>query len=260
MIKLLRLVIVQLSFSILVTSVSMAQMPESTARTWTSFSFEQTGLKEILIVTPRPYAPAQVAQAEGKITELHNAVRQGASFQEVATANSEGPTADAGGLLGRFERRELARPFAEFAFQAKVGDVSEVMRAKQGFLFLKLTDWDRIDLTLDLPEAFLNRQKLQPYLWRYIKEAEFQCWKTVLSHLQSVNQKTEGEIAIGFRILRDGSIAQLDTFSRTGDVATDEALIEALLHSVPLQPLDGVTSDAYLPVRLRFAYNGDTTP
>jgi TonB family protein len=97
-------------------------------------------LSEILISTPQPYDPAQVAEAQHKAEQVRAAIGRGGTFADIARANSQGPTAAQGGDIGCFSHGNLARTLEELAFQMKVGDVSDVVRTKQGFVILEVTN------------------------------------------------------------------------------------------------------------------------
>ena len=103
---------------------------------------EQVRLSEILISAPQSYGPAQVAEAKHKAQEVRNAIQLGGVFADLARANSEGPSAARGGDLGYFKRGVLDKPIEEQVFRMKVGDVSEVVRTKYGFLILQVTERD----------------------------------------------------------------------------------------------------------------------
>ena len=97
-------------------------------------------LSEILIGTPQPYDPAQVAEAQRKAEQVRAAIGRGGTFADIARANSQGPTAAQGGDLGCFSHGNLARTLDELVFQMKVGDVSDVVRTKQGFVILEVSN------------------------------------------------------------------------------------------------------------------------
>jgi peptidyl-prolyl cis-trans isomerase SurA len=116
---------------------------------------EEVSLSEILISiqTPKPAGadtkqagadqtqiedPAQVAAAEAKAKALLEQLRKGAKFEDLAKANSNGPTAADGGRLGAFKRGELAKEFEDKTFPLKSGEVTDVIRTKQGFIILKV--------------------------------------------------------------------------------------------------------------------------
>jgi peptidyl-prolyl cis-trans isomerase SurA len=81
-----------------------------------------------------------VAAAEAKANELEAQIKKGTPFEDVAKANSQGPTATNGGDLGTFKRGTLAKELEDKTFAMKGGEVTEPIRTKQGFVILKVTD------------------------------------------------------------------------------------------------------------------------
>jgi peptidyl-prolyl cis-trans isomerase SurA len=136
---------------------------------------ERVRLSEILVSTEKlePGDQAGVAAAQQKAQQLLEQVRGGAAFDEVAKKNSDGPTAAQGGDLGYFKRGTLARPLEEKAFAMKSGEVTDVVRTKQGFLILKVTEHELSglpplkDVEPEIGER-LYYQKLQPALREYL--------------------------------------------------------------------------------------------
>jgi peptidyl-prolyl cis-trans isomerase SurA len=119
---------------------------------------EEVGLSEIMVSTqpskantedkdkpastqdkPLPEDPAMVAAAEAKAKGLQEQLRKGAKFEDVAKKNSDGPTASQGGGLGNFKRGELAKDLEEKTFSLKPGEITDVIRTRQGFIILKVT-------------------------------------------------------------------------------------------------------------------------
>jgi TonB family protein len=101
---------------------------------------ERVRVSEILIRTPQPYDRAQIIEAHQRAEEVLAAIRRGDSFSDSARVNSQGPTAAQGGDIGYFTHGKLAPSLDELVFRMKVGDVSDVVRARQGFVILKVTD------------------------------------------------------------------------------------------------------------------------
>lgn len=109
---------------------------------------EQVELAEILVSTEPPpgmdaqeaaaQEPQRVAAAEAKAKELLAQIRAGAKFEDVAKKESQGPTAAQGGMLGAFTRGTLAKQLEDITFGLKDGEVSEVIRTRQGFIILKV--------------------------------------------------------------------------------------------------------------------------
>src|SRR5215472_5782682 len=88
---------------------------------------------------PEP-TPEQVAAAEKKAQEVEGEIKKGTKFDELAKKVSNGPTADQGGDLGYFKRGVLAKELEDKTFSMKVGDVSEPILAKQGYVILKVVE------------------------------------------------------------------------------------------------------------------------
>src|SRR5205807_6611704 len=102
---------------------------------------EEVKLSEILVSTEQAGDDqAKIAAAQSKAEDLLKQIKAGADFEEVAKKSSNGPSAAQGGDLGFFERGKLAKQLEDLTFSMKKGDVSDVVRTKQGFVILKVTE------------------------------------------------------------------------------------------------------------------------
>ena len=116
---------------------------------------------------------AALAAAEAKADEVLKQIRGGASFDDVAKKYSVGPSAAQGGDLGVFKRGTLAKELEDKTFAMKAGDVTDVIRTKQGYVILKVTGHQVAgipamkDVEPKLQDA-LYYQKLQPALRAYL--------------------------------------------------------------------------------------------
>ena len=116
---------------------------------------------------------AGLAAAQAKANDLLEQIRKGASFEDIAKKYSDGPTAAQGGDLGLFKRGALAKELEDKTFAMKAGDVSDVIRTKQGYVILKVNQHqaagipDMKDVLPRLQDA-LYYQKLQPALRAYL--------------------------------------------------------------------------------------------
>jgi len=124
-------------------------------------------------VADQPNDPQLIEAAKAKAEDLLSQIRKGASFEDLAKKNSNGPTAAQGGDLGFFKRGDLAKEIEEKTFVLKAGDVSEVIRTRQGFDILKVTEHQREGIpTLKEIEPRVQdaiyREKLQPALRAYL--------------------------------------------------------------------------------------------
>jgi peptidyl-prolyl cis-trans isomerase SurA len=148
---------------------------------------EQVKMSEILIATERPgldstpekpttmaMSDEEVAQQKAKAEQALAAIRGGKSFEEVAKQVSNGPTAAQGGDLGFFKRGVLAKELEQKTFdQMKAGEVSDIIRTKQGFVILKVTEHPApgvppLKEVQNQVEQALYYEKLQPALRVYL--------------------------------------------------------------------------------------------
>jgi peptidyl-prolyl cis-trans isomerase SurA len=153
---------------------------------------EQIRLSEILVapkaatppaadVSSTPPAPtqaetdAQLAAAQAKAQDLLEQIRKGASFEDLAKKQSDGPSAAQGGDLSYFKRGTLAKELEDRVFALKAGETTDVIRTKQGFVILKVTEHQMAGVpTLKEVEPriqdALYMQKLQPALRGYLSK------------------------------------------------------------------------------------------
>ena len=85
-------------------------------------------------------AAALNAAAEAKANDLLKQIHKGATFDDVAKKNSDGPTAAHGGDLGMFKRGNSVKGTGRRTFAMKAGDITDVIRTKQGFVILKVIE------------------------------------------------------------------------------------------------------------------------
>jgi peptidyl-prolyl cis-trans isomerase SurA len=137
---------------------------------------EGVRLSEILVSTEQAGEDQQkIDAAKTKAEEVLKQIRAGGDFAEIAKKESQDPSAAQGGDLGQFERGKLAKQLEDLTFGMKKGDVSDVIRTKQGFVILKVTDHvmpgvpTYAEVEPRLQEA-VYMQKLQPSLREYLKK------------------------------------------------------------------------------------------
>jgi peptidyl-prolyl cis-trans isomerase SurA len=148
---------------------------------------ETIRLSEILIPTERPgpdstpekpttipMGDADVAQQKIAAEKALALIRSGSSFEEVAKQASAGATAAQGGDIGEFRRGTLAKELEQKTFdEMKAGDVSDIIRTRQGFVILKVSEHKTPgvpaykDVARQVEEG-LYMQKLQPALRAYL--------------------------------------------------------------------------------------------
>jgi peptidyl-prolyl cis-trans isomerase SurA len=148
---------------------------------------EQIRLSEILVSTEKLVSPEKkgstdsaddqqrVATAQAKADDLLAQIRKGTSFEDIAKKNSDGSTAADGGDLGYFKRGTLAKELEDKTFAMKPGEVSDVIRTKQGLVILKVVEHHSAgippmsEIEPRIQDA-LYMEKLQPALRAYLQK------------------------------------------------------------------------------------------
>lgn len=116
---------------------------------------------------------AALAAAKAKAEDLLKQLHSGASFDEIAKKYSDGPSAADGGALGTFERGKLAKELEDKTFAMKSGEITDVIRVKQGYTILRVDDHQMAgvppmkDVLPKIQDA-LYYEKLQPALRSYL--------------------------------------------------------------------------------------------
>jgi peptidyl-prolyl cis-trans isomerase SurA len=101
---------------------------------------ESVRLSEILVpVKTDGEESANLTAAKAKADELVTKIRGGASFEDLAKANSVASTAAQGGDLGEYTRGKLAKQLEDATFALPAGQSTEPIRTRQGYVILKVT-------------------------------------------------------------------------------------------------------------------------
>jgi peptidyl-prolyl cis-trans isomerase SurA len=154
---------------------------------------EQVRLSEILIAPKAPAKPAAGADAakpepplapeadteaaleaaKAKAQDLLDQIHKGAKFADLAKKYSDGPSAKEGGDLGPFKRGTLAKELEDRVFALKTGEITDVIRTKQGYVILQAVEHQMAGIpTMKEVEPriqdALYMQKLQPALRTYL--------------------------------------------------------------------------------------------
>ncbi len=150
---------------------------------------EQVRLSEILIAPKPPVKPAApdakpeppseaeteaaLATAQAKAQDLLDQFHKGAKFEDLAKKYSDGPSAKDGGDLSYFKRGTLSKELEDKVFALKAGEVTDVVRTKQGYVILQVSEHQMAGIP-PLKEVEpriqdeLYMQKLQPALRVYL--------------------------------------------------------------------------------------------
>ena len=101
---------------------------------------EAARIRQILLIVP-PGATGQEKEAQrAKAEDLLGRIRSGASFSELAMANSQGPAAAAGGDLGFVEKGVMLPEVDRAAFSMNTGETSDVIETRVGFHIIQVLD------------------------------------------------------------------------------------------------------------------------
>ena len=139
-------------------------------------------LSEILVSTDDAGDDQQKLDADkAKAEDLLKQIKAGANFEDFAKKYSQDQSGAQGGDLGYFERGKLAKQLEDVTFAMKKGDISDVIRTKQGFVILKVTDHQAAGTpTFDEAEPRIQEavymQKMQPALRDYLKKLREQAY------------------------------------------------------------------------------------
>jgi len=138
------------------------------------------------VAEPAPSEAEQLAATEAKAKSFLDQIKKGAAFEDVAKKSSDGPTASQGGDLGLFKRGTLSKELEDTTFAMKAGEVTDVIRTKQGFVILKVTEHQMAGIpTMKQMEPriqdALYYQKLQPALRAYLKKLREEAYIDVRS-------------------------------------------------------------------------------
>ena len=151
---------------------------------------EEVRLSEILIAPKTPAQPAAtpdvkpappleaeaeaaLAPAQAKAQDLLEQIHKGAKFADLAKKYSDGPSAKDGGDLSYFKRGTLSKELEDKVFALKGGEVTDVIRTKQGYVILQASEHQMAGIpTLKEAEPriqdALYMQKLQPALRAFL--------------------------------------------------------------------------------------------
>jgi peptidyl-prolyl cis-trans isomerase SurA len=128
---------------------------------------------------------AALSAAEAKAHDLLDQIHKGANFDDIAKKYSDGPSAAQGGELGIFKRGQLAKELEDKTFTMKTGDISDVIRTKQGYVILKVAEHQQAgipemkDIAPKIQDA-LYYEKLQPALRAYLTKLREEAYMKVM--------------------------------------------------------------------------------
>ncbi|CAI2719188.1 peptidylprolyl isomerase [Nitrospina watsonii] len=142
---------------------------------------EKRSARVILIKVDSKSGSAGELEARKKLEDILAQLKQGKSFEEMATMYSQDSLATRGGDLGYFTAdSHMFAPFRTRAFQLNEGEVSDIFRTPHGLQILKVTDvQEGFQATLENSRETVRRalvdqelkKRTRPYLESLKKEA-----------------------------------------------------------------------------------------
>ena len=111
--------------------------------------------------------------AKAKAEDLLAQLKKGANFADLSKKFGDGPSSKEGGDLSYFKRGTLSKELEDRVFAMKAGEMTDVIRSKQGYMILEVTE----HTTAGIPplkevepriQDALYMQKLQPALRAYL--------------------------------------------------------------------------------------------
>ncbi len=119
------------------------------------------------------------AEKKAQLESIKADLAAGASFEELAKANSTCPSGQQGGDLGTFPRGQMVPEFEAAAFIQPIGEVGDVVETQFGYHLIKTTDRSDADIrplaeVKDQLASYLTGQKKQEALLAYIDELKSQ--------------------------------------------------------------------------------------
>ncbi len=140
---------------------------------------ETVTASHILIKVDPTDDEATKAAKRARIEDLRKQALEGADFAELATANSDCPSASAGGDLGSFGRGQMVPEFEDAAFSQATGSVGDVVETQFGYHLIKVTEHQEAK-AIDFNEAktrirdILYSQKQQDAVKDYVENLRTQ--------------------------------------------------------------------------------------
>jgi peptidyl-prolyl cis-trans isomerase SurA len=129
-------------------------------------------LKHILIRVVPGASESQKQLAREQLAGIHERIRNGEPFDEMARTYSQAPTAPMGGDLGSFEVRLLAEPIRQALQGMQPGEITPVVETEQGLQIFLLED-----ISQKGGKPFNDvKSEIQEKLYAEIVDQKFQSW------------------------------------------------------------------------------------
>jgi peptidyl-prolyl cis-trans isomerase SurA len=159
---------------------------------------EQVALRAIEIKTEGK-KESEIPELKAKAQKLHDRVKEGEDFGELAKRFSDGSTAAQGGFLGVYKQGELTKELWDAVAVLKKNQMTDVIETKQGFLILQVLEhytegvqpFDKVENEI---MDKLYSEKMEPALREYLKTLREQSYVVIKPGFQEMAGGGNSEI------------------------------------------------------------------
>jgi peptidyl-prolyl cis-trans isomerase SurA len=159
---------------------------------------EQVAIRAIEVKTEGK-KDAELPELKAKAQKLHDRVKDGEDFAELAKRFSDGPTAKQGGFLGVYKRGELNKELEDMVFKMKKNELTDVIDTKQGYLVMQVLEhYDEGEQPFPKVENeimdHLYSERMEPALREYLKTLREQSYVVIKPGYQEMAGGGNSEI------------------------------------------------------------------
>ena len=137
-------------------------------------------VRRIFVQVPNEQEARKAAKVE--LTALRDKLLAGESFEEAAKAQSNGPEAAEGGMMGWVLPEDMVEPLNTALISLEVGEISPVLETEYGLHLIKLEEKESAG-SLSLKEA---RNKIEPMLRQQLGDERYRQWMNSLRQRNNV--------------------------------------------------------------------------
>jgi TonB family protein len=82
-------------------------------------------------------------------------------------------------------------------------------------------------------------------------------WYELIPEEARAPQRVKGKVSVNFRVMKDGTITNVEYAEHSGYQPLDQAAFDSIIHSSPLKPLPANFECSFVAFRFHFFYNPD---
>ncbi|MCF6298572.1 MAG: peptidylprolyl isomerase [Thiomicrorhabdus sp.] len=139
------------------TNISESEVDNLLNRQALSTRQESLHLGHILIELPDSATPQQREQALQQAQDIHQRLKTGEDFRQLAVRYSDGSKALQGGSLGWLKRSEIPSFFTDAIAGLNAGEISQVIQSPSGFHIVKLIEQKQLNSNDAIKQYHLHR-------------------------------------------------------------------------------------------------------